>query len=82
MPPCGLEPLIDTVGENLIYARIGRIRPLGHHGPLLLLVHYFTKLYAFYNIKFPKLTSEMQMSFLNEAPGSPMYSEFYRRDPE
>jgi hypothetical protein len=38
MPPCGLEPSIDTVGENLIYARIGRIRPLGHHGPLCLII--------------------------------------------
>jgi hypothetical protein len=30
-------------------------------------LHYFTKLYVFYKIKFPKIMSETQVSFVNEA---------------
>jgi hypothetical protein len=46
MPPCGLEPSIDRYrGNDPIYVRIGRIRPLGHHGPLSL-KHIQIEIYA------------------------------------
>jgi hypothetical protein len=32
-------------------------------------MHYFTKFYVFYKRKFSKVTSETQVSFVNEAPG-------------
>jgi hypothetical protein len=39
-----------------------------HYNSGLELIYYFTKLYVFYKRKFPKVKSETEVSFVNEAP--------------
>jgi hypothetical protein len=43
---------------------------------MLKLLHYFTKLCLFNKRNFPKLTSETQVNFVNEAPGTQMVTLF------
>ena len=40
------------------------------------LLHYLAKLYIFHKRKFPKLNSETQVSFVNEAPGTSWCDRF------
>jgi hypothetical protein len=51
-----------------IFCLISSIVIQAWHSKLKLL-HYLTKFYVFHKRKFPKLMSEMQVSFMNEAPG-------------